>query len=210
MRRKAVHADRDRDRGPPGRDLLEHLQVHLVGLAAAAPLLRLRQAQQPGRTELGEHSLGVGLRLLVRVDDRVEHLVADVAGERDQFNGVFGRKQAIDRHGSTVNRAAGDDAGAAVGTTGIGAAVTSSPASRARARRHTSPSGNDRPQGRLDRSRYPGEALLTADFGTPWNDARQTFSATESSALIASTRSLASPKSIWVFSRKNSGFCTPA
>jgi hypothetical protein len=26
---------------------------------------------------------------------------------------------------------------------------------------------------------------------------------------MASTRSLASPKSIWVFSRKNSGFCTP-
>ena len=40
--------------------------------------------------------------------------------------------------------------------------------------------------------------------------AGQTRSKAPSAALIASTRSLASPKSIWVFSRKNSGFCTPA
>ena len=84
MRRQAVHADRDRDRGPSRRDLLEHLQIDLVGLATAAPLLRLRQAQQPGGTQLRHHPFGVSFRFLVRVDDGVEHLVGDVAGERDQ------------------------------------------------------------------------------------------------------------------------------
>ena len=54
MRRQAVHADRDRHRRPPRRDLLEHLQIDLVGLAAATPLLRLRQAEQPRGTQLGE------------------------------------------------------------------------------------------------------------------------------------------------------------
>ncbi|GAA2285623.1 hypothetical protein GCM10010415_64720 [Streptomyces atrovirens] len=32
----------------------------------------------------------------------------------------------------------------------------------------------------------------------------------DSAPTISSTRVLASPKSIWEFSRKNSGFCTPA
>ena len=32
----------------------------------------------------------------------------------------------------------------------------------------------------------------------------------QSALRMSSTRSLASPKSIWVFSRKKSGFCTPA
>lgn len=31
-----------------------------------------------------------------------------------------------------------------------------------------------------------------------------------SARRMSSTRSFASPKSIWLFSRKNSGFCTPA
>ena len=92
VRREAVHADRDRDRRPPRRDLLEHLQVHLVRLAAAAPLLGLRQAQQPGGTELREHPIRIGLRLLVRVDDGVEHLVGDVAGEGDQVLRLLRRK----------------------------------------------------------------------------------------------------------------------
>ena len=98
MRRQAVHADRDRDGGPPRRDLLEHLQVDLVGLPAAAPLLGLRQAQQPGGAQLGEHALRIGLGLLVGVDDRVEHLVADVARQRDQVCGVVGGQQPVDGH----------------------------------------------------------------------------------------------------------------
>ncbi len=94
-----MHADRHRHRGPARGDLLQHLQVHLVGLAAAAPLLGLRQAQQARRTQLGEDPVGVGLGLLVLVDDRVEHLVGDVAGERDQFGGFFGGQETVYRHG---------------------------------------------------------------------------------------------------------------
>jgi hypothetical protein len=99
MRRQAVHADGDGDGRPAGRDLFEHLEIDLVGLPAAAPLLGLRQAQQARRTQLREHPVGVGLGAFVLVDDRIQQLVGDVAGERDQFNGIFGWKQAIDRHG---------------------------------------------------------------------------------------------------------------
>ena len=99
MRRQAVHADGHRDGGPARGDLLEHLQVHLVRLAAAAPLLGLRQAQQARGAELREHAVGVRLGPLVLVDDRIEHLVGDVAGQRDQLRGLVGGEQAVDRHG---------------------------------------------------------------------------------------------------------------
>ena len=33
------------------------------------------------------------------VDDRVEHLVGDVAGERDQFDSFFGGQETVYRHG---------------------------------------------------------------------------------------------------------------
>ena len=59
MTRQAVHADRHRDRGPAGGDLLEYLQVHLERLPAATPLLRLRKTQQTGGAELGEHPFGI-------------------------------------------------------------------------------------------------------------------------------------------------------
>ncbi len=98
MRRKAVHADRDGHCGPPRRELLEHLQVHLEGLPAPAPLLGLRKAQQPRSAELGEHPFGVGLGLLMGVDDRIEHLVADVARKRDQVMGFIRWQQPVDRH----------------------------------------------------------------------------------------------------------------
>ena len=99
VRRQAVHADRDRDRRPAGRDLLEHLQIDLVGLTAAAPFLGLGQAQQPCRSELGEHAVGIGLGALVFVDDRVEQLVDDVSGQGDELIGFGGGEQAVYGHG---------------------------------------------------------------------------------------------------------------
>ena len=57
--------------------------------------------------------------------------------------------------------------------------------------------------------RHAGDGDVAAG-GFPRLTTVQTCSWTESAELIASTRSLASPNSIWVFSRKNSGFCTPA
>ena len=53
-----MHGHAERHRHPPGGELLEHLQVHLVGLAAAAELLRVRQRQQAGPTQGGEHLSG--------------------------------------------------------------------------------------------------------------------------------------------------------
>ena len=76
----------ERHRGPARRDLLEHLQVDLVRLVAAAPLGGLGQAQQPGRTELAEHPVGIRLGFLVGVDDRGQHLVGDVAGQSDEVS----------------------------------------------------------------------------------------------------------------------------
>ena len=43
-----VHADAERDAGPAGGELLDHLQVDLVGLTAAADVLAEGQAEQPG------------------------------------------------------------------------------------------------------------------------------------------------------------------
>jgi hypothetical protein len=97
-----VHTDRHRNRRPPRGDLLEDLEIDLIGLAAATPLLRLRQAEQPRRTQLGEYALGVGLGLLVRVDDRVEHLVSDIAGQRDEIFGILRRQQTVDGHGHAL------------------------------------------------------------------------------------------------------------
>ena len=58
---------------------------------------------------------------------------------------------------------------------------------------------------------YCDTAPTTKNIGTDHAGTRvRRRHARYSAALIASTRSLASPKSIWVFSRKNSGFCTPA
>jgi len=104
MRREAVHADRDRDRRPACGDLLEHLQIDLVGLAAATPLFWLRQTEQPCGTQLREHPFGIGLGLLVRVHDRVEHLVGDIAGQRDQVFRFLRRHKPIDRHGQHCSR----------------------------------------------------------------------------------------------------------
>lgn len=87
--RQAVHADGHRDRCPARGDLLQDLEIDLERLAAATPFLRLRQAQQSGRAELGEDALGIGLVALMLVDDRAEHLVADVPGQRDEVGGVL-------------------------------------------------------------------------------------------------------------------------
>ena len=62
-----------------------------VGLSATTPVLGLRQAEQPGCAELGEHAVGIGLCSLVLVDFCVEELVGDVAGQRDEFGGLWER-----------------------------------------------------------------------------------------------------------------------
>ncbi len=99
MAGQAVHADRDGDGGPARRDLLEHLQVDLVGLAAAAPLLGVRQAQQPRLAERREHTLRVGLGLLV-LDRRSGRGPCRRSSrvELDQLVGLIGGKKTVDGH----------------------------------------------------------------------------------------------------------------
>jgi hypothetical protein len=79
-----VHADADTDTGPGGCDLLEHLEVHLVRLAATAVLLRVRQAQQPEAAEGAEDvARELPARLVLR-DVRTKLPVDDRAGEVDE------------------------------------------------------------------------------------------------------------------------------
>ena len=81
---QGVHADADADAGPRRRDLLEHLQVDLVRLAAAAELLRVRQAQQAGAAEGAEDVAREGGRGLGLVDVRAQLLVDDRARQVDE------------------------------------------------------------------------------------------------------------------------------
>ena len=59
--RQGVHADAHPDARPGRRDLLQHLEVDLVGLPAAAVLLGVGQAQQAGPAERREDVAGEGL-----------------------------------------------------------------------------------------------------------------------------------------------------
>ena len=61
-----VHADAERDAGPARRELLDDLQVDLVGLAAAADVLAEGQAEQAGVPERAEHLAREALLALVR------------------------------------------------------------------------------------------------------------------------------------------------
>ena len=54
---------------PIPSDLLDDLQVDLVGLAAASPLLGIGQTEQSCLAHLGEQAVWIPLGLLVLVDD---------------------------------------------------------------------------------------------------------------------------------------------
>src|SRR6201999_2265429 len=72
--------------------------VDLVGLPATAPFLRVRQCQQPRLTQRCENAFGIGLTLLVLVDNRIEHLVGYIGGQSDQFVRLGRRQQTLDGH----------------------------------------------------------------------------------------------------------------
>jgi hypothetical protein len=99
-----VHAHGDGHGGPARRELLEHLQVHLVRLRPAAVLLGVGQPQQAGGAERGEQALRVGLGPLVLLDACGELLVGEFAGEREQVLGLRGGQQAVDGHGRSSYR----------------------------------------------------------------------------------------------------------
>jgi hypothetical protein len=94
-----VHRHGDRDGRPPRGELLEHLQVDLVGLAAAAELLRIGQPEQARPAQGREEALGVGLGALVVVHARRQFLVGDLARQLDERPGLVGGQEPVDRHG---------------------------------------------------------------------------------------------------------------
>src|SRR6202034_778752 len=85
--------------GHPDRgQLLEHLQVDLVADRAAAPLLRVRKAEQPAPAEQPELLAREPARRLVLARDRLELADGDLAGEVKEILGVRVGQQPLYRH----------------------------------------------------------------------------------------------------------------
>ena len=98
---EGVHADAESDAGPPDRQLLEHLQVDLVGLAAAAHLLGEGQAEQAGVPQDAEDLAGEPLLPLVGRRLRRQLGVGQLAGQREEVGGLLGGQLTLDAHGSS-------------------------------------------------------------------------------------------------------------
>ena len=90
----------ERDAGPARRQLLDHLEVDLVGLPAAADVLAEGQAEQAGVPERPEGLAREPLLALVRGGVRRQLGVGQLAGEREEVVGLAGGQFAVDRHGS--------------------------------------------------------------------------------------------------------------
>lgn len=101
--RQAVHAGRHSHCRPPRREFLQHLEVDLVRLASAIPLDRIRQPEESRLPELGEEPVGIRLGLLVRVGDRRQTLVGDIAGQGDQVARLIIGEQTINSHVASLS-----------------------------------------------------------------------------------------------------------
>jgi hypothetical protein len=94
-----VDAHAEPDGQPAAAELLQHLQVHLGGLPAAAVLLGVRQPEQARLAERAEQ-LARELRLRLAVGGARGHLALDqVGGQLEQVPRLRGRQAADDgRH----------------------------------------------------------------------------------------------------------------
>ncbi len=88
-------------------ELLEDLQVDLVGLAAAAVLLGVGQAEHADLPEHPEDVAREGLARLVGGRAGRELLVGEVAHELDQVGGLGGGHHAAGWHGDHSRRGPG-------------------------------------------------------------------------------------------------------
>ena len=97
-----MHGDAQRHGQPARGELLEHLQVDLVRLAAAAELLRIGQRQQPGPTEQREHVARELPGRLGRGRPGRQLPVGDLDRQVQQIASLGGGQQAIGhaRHGT--------------------------------------------------------------------------------------------------------------
>ena len=98
-----MHAHAHPDAGPDAADLLQHLQVHLVGLSAATELLGVGEAQQPGAAQGGEHLAREHLVGLGGDHPGGELGAGDVAGQLEEVGGLLGGDQTLDRHGGHLS-----------------------------------------------------------------------------------------------------------
>ena len=99
---QAVHRDADRHGQPGVPELLQHLQVALVGLRTAAEPLRVGQREQPGPAEQREPVAREGPALLGLGRPRGQLGRRDPTGELDQVLGVRRGQHPVDRHGPTL------------------------------------------------------------------------------------------------------------
>ena len=96
--RQPVDADGERNRAPGRGKLFEHLQVHLVRLAAAAEVRVVGQAQQPRARQQGDLLGGEPGRILGCVRSWRQLVAGDLAGEVEQGPGLGSGQVSVDRH----------------------------------------------------------------------------------------------------------------
>jgi len=99
-----VHARRYGNRGPAGGELFEHLEIDLIGLAAAADLFGVGETEQAGRAEGLEHLGRVAFVCLVLRRARREFVQREVPRQGDQVSGFRGRQHAVYGHAPECNR----------------------------------------------------------------------------------------------------------
>ncbi len=87
------------DGEPCAGELLDDLEVHLVGLPSAAGLLGVRQAEEPGRSEGAEDVAREGTRGLGLVDPRSQLAVDEVVDESEKVARLVRGESPLHREG---------------------------------------------------------------------------------------------------------------
>ncbi len=101
---QGVHRDPDPDAGPDPGELLQDLEVDLVGLATAAVLLGVGEPEDAGLAEHREHVARERLGGLGLGHPGVQLLVREVADQADQVGGLVGRHDTAGGHGDSSDR----------------------------------------------------------------------------------------------------------
>ena len=103
---QGVDGDAHRHAHPGARNLLDDLEVDLVGLAPAAELLRVRKRQQAGAAQgaedVGGELLAQGGGGLGSIDLGAEFLGDDLTGEVEEVVALVGGEESLHRHAGTV------------------------------------------------------------------------------------------------------------
>ncbi|KWT62026.1 hypothetical protein ADL21_10700 [Streptomyces albus subsp. albus] len=101
-----MHADAETHGQPGGRQLLQHLEVDLVGLLTAAELLAVREGEQPGLGEQREDLPGETPRLLLLRGGGPDFTLDEIPYQRQQVAGLLRGQPAVHRPGAVLVHAA--------------------------------------------------------------------------------------------------------